>query len=179
MSIRSRRGIALTISFLLAVAMGGDLYAHGEGVLKASTSSVQAGAALSISGSEFEKGERYRLVLRGALRDYDLASASADANGAFQLNLKIPAEARPGTYQLTAIAADGDQAASLDLVVEASTGVDAGRETEAAGAATSATPEARAEERPIERSWSGVEWFVIGAALSGALVGGLALYGRR
>ncbi len=160
------------------VAEGATLpsVAHEKAVLESSRSSVPAGAVLPLAGRDFGAGESYVLRLMGALREYDLGEVEADAEGLFSIELAIPGSVTPGTYQVVAVAPDGDVAARLDLtVLEAEAAEPEGAEERPAGrAAHEAAPRvARADEMPIERSRSGLEWGVIGLLIGGA--GGLGL----
>jgi hypothetical protein len=160
------------------VAEGATLpsVAHEKAVLESSRSSVPAGAVLPLDGRDFGAGESYVLRLMGALREYDLGEVEADAEGLFSIELAIPGSVTPGTYQVVAVAPDGDVAARLDLtVLEAEAAEPEGAEARPAGeAAHEVAPRvARADEMPIERSRSGLEWGVIGLLIGGA--GGLGL----
>jgi hypothetical protein len=150
--------------------------AHEKAVLESSRSSVPAGAVLPLDGRDFGAGESYVLRLVGALREYGLGEVEADADGLFSIELAIPGSVRPGAYQVVAVAPDGDVAARLDLtVLEAEAAEPEGAEERPAGEAVhEAMPRvARADEMPIERSRSGLEWGVIGLLIGGA--GGLGL----
>ena len=177
---------ALLAAILPATAAGATLPAtagatlpsvgHEKAVLESSRSSVPAGAVLPLDGREFGAGESYVLRLVGALREYELGEVEADADGLFSIELTIPGSVTPGTYQVVAVAPDGDVAARLDLtVLEAEAAEPEGAEERPAGrAANEAAPRvARADEMPIERSRSGLEWGVIGLLIGGA--GGLGL----
>jgi len=150
--------------------------AHEKAVLESSRSSVPAGAVLPLDGRDFGAGESYVLRLVGALREYELGEVAADAEGLFSIELAIPGSVMQGTYQVVAVAPDGDVAARLDLtVLEAEAAEPEGAEERPTGeAAHEAVPRvARAGELPIERSRSGLEWGVIGLLIGGA--GGLGL----
>ncbi len=173
--------VVLLLGFSAAVARP----LHEEGVLALGSSTAAAGSTLGATGSDFSAGTRLTLVLRGALEDHELATVETDADGAFSANLEIPAEVRSGVYRLEAVAPDGDVTATADLEISRPAGgttsaVDEGDDGSGqdTGGSTVNTPTARADEREIRRDWSGIEWFVVGAALSGALVGGIALYRR-
>ncbi len=150
--------------------------AHEKAVLESSRSSVPAGAVLPLDGRDFGAGESYVLRLQGALREYELGEVKADAEGLFSIELAILGSVTPGTYQVVAVAPDGDVAARLDLtVLEAEATEPEGAEERPAGeAAHEISPRvARADDMPIERSRSGIEWGVIGLLIGGA--GGLGL----
>ncbi len=150
--------------------------AHEKAVLESSRSSVPAGAVLPLDGRDFGEGESYVLRLVGALREYGLGEVEADAEGLFSIELAIPGSVTPGVYQVVAVAPDGDVTARLDLtVLEAEAARPEGAEERPASeAAHEAAPRvARADEMPIERSRSGLEWGINGLLIGGA--GGLGL----
>ncbi len=165
--IFSRGGLVLLLAGLTGAA-------HPEAVLKSSQSSVEAGKKLALNGEEFSEGETYKLVLLGALNDYTLREVKAGADGTFSVELDVPADVRPGQYQLVAYAPDGDRVATLDLsVLAAAPGTSdevADEAREHAGAMPSG---ARADEMPIERSMTGAGWGLIGLLIG--LSGGLGV----
>jgi hypothetical protein len=150
--------------------------AHEKAVLESSRSSVPAGAVLPLDGRDFGAGESYVLRLVGALREYELGEVEADAEGLFSIELAIPGSVRPGAYQVVAVAPDGDVAARLDLTVleaEAAEPEEADERPAGEAAHEGAPRVARADDMPIERSRSGLEWGIIGLLIGGA--GGLGL----
>ncbi len=154
----------------------GALRVPHEAVLTLGSSTAEAGGTLRVSGVEFHSVTSYTLVLKGVLDEYEVGSAESDSEGRFTLELEIPDHVRPGAYRLVALEADGEEAASRDLTVEpapADVDVEAG---EASPGDAHANPMPRADELVIERRWSGFEWFVIGAALIGALAAGTFFY---
>ena len=176
--------IRITIPLALAALSGlhapsetaGAPGAPHEAVLTLGSSTAEAGGTLRVSGAEFHSVASYTLVLKGVLDEYEVGTADTDSEGRFTLELEIPANVRPGAYRLVALEADGEEAASRDLTVEpapADVDVEAG---EASPGDAHANPMPRADELVIERRWSGFEWFVIGAALIGALAAGTFFY---
>ncbi len=162
----------------LATLLGGAppmAPAHEDAVLKSSQTSVQAGGSMNLAGSDFLKSEKYRLRLLGALNDYDLREVEADSAGTFSIELSVPAEVAPGSYQIVAIASDGDVVARLDVtVLEAVTGAGGGAHPAADEEATHmGSPTARFDDIRIERSRSGLEWGAIGLLVG--LAAGLGL----
>ncbi|MFQ5747470.1 MAG: hypothetical protein ACE5HF_09680 [Gemmatimonadota bacterium] len=141
---------------------------HGEAVLKSALSSVEAGGTLPVTGREFPKGETVTLRLLGVFDEFDLPPARPDSSGAFELSLEIPADVPPGRYQLAAFAPDGDELARLAVTVEAATGSSGAADHGAAEAPPDEMgrmhedASARADDMPIERSRSGLEWGIIG-----------------
>lgn len=144
--------------------------AHENAVLKSPQSAVAAGRALTLSGSDFEEGQTYQLKLVGALNEHELRPVTASSEGTFSIEVEIPATVRAGQYRLVAIAPDGDDVAGLDVtILEAASA--AAEPDGARGREASNMP--RAEEMPIERSRSGVEWGLIGLVIG--LAGGLGI----
>jgi hypothetical protein len=161
------------VATLVAGLSPGRAAAHEEGVLRLADARAIAGRTLEVGGEKFSAGTPFRLVLKGALREYELTTVETDAQGKFSLDLPIPATVEPGAYRLVAVAPDGGDAAAADLEIEAASAAleDAPGEQGAHGAAASQTPSA--EELVIERRWSGIEWFVIGALFGAALTVGI------
>jgi len=159
---------------VLAVIVGLIAAVHPESVLKSSQSAVAAGGDLQLEGAEFSEGGTFSLVLLGALNEYTLEDVQANEDGAFTIGLSIPANVRPGQYQLVAYAADGDRAATLDVLITAVSQASAGQGCEDAGErGESMASGATAEEMIIERSTTGAGWGVIGLVIG--LAGGLGL----
>ncbi len=102
---------------------------------------------------------------------------TSDTAGSFEIQLELPAAAGPGSYRLVAVAPDGDEAAAVELELEAAPIRSSADEPAGTGAAQTHTGPS-AEALNIERDWSGAEWFVLGALFGGALAGGLALLRR-
>lgn len=174
MNVRS----AVMVPVLLLALLPRAAWGHGEGVLKVAVNRVAAGSMLAIEGSSFEKGTRLRLVLVGALEEYALQEVTTDTVGAFGTQVRLPGAARPGPYRVVAVAPDGDRVASVDLAVTAAMAGDGGQavqEEHGAGHGEGSEMMVRAGEMPIERSWSGAEWGVIGLLIGLAGGGGIAL----
>lgn len=165
---RVTAGILLLPVFLVLGAH--DLAAHGEATLRGPGGPVAAGEAVALHGSDFEPGEPHRLVLRGALNEYELRTVSAGADSTFAVEVTVPAEAAPGRYRVVALAGDGDEVATFDLPVTA-----AGSENESASETghEGGALEARADEMPVERTRAGIEWGIIGLVIG--LAGGLGV----
>lgn len=167
--------ILATAAFLALWA--NPLQAHEEGVLSVAASSVAAGSSLAVSGTRFSSATTYTLILKGALDQHTLGTIESDAEGAFATQLDVAAAVKPGVYRLVAVAPDGDDVAQADLTVTAAVAPASAQQKNTAQR-QAATPTASAEELAIDRRWTGVEWFVIGVLLGGALATGAALYSR-
>ncbi len=169
---------ALTLLGTLAASFAvSPLQAHEEGVLTLPSARLTAGGALPVKGSDFSRSTTYVLVLKGALREFELGRVTSDTAGGFEIELSLPGEARPGAYRLVAVAPDGDEASGVELEIEAAPVKESpDREEGPAESASYVAPSA--EPLDIQRDWSAAEWFVLGALFGGALAGGLALLRR-
>lgn len=172
------RLVAVALAMVGVVAT--PVLAHEGAVLVSNQSSVGAGAILAVRGADFSAEESYKLRLIGALTEYDLVEVKTDAEGAFALDVAIPAEVRPRAYQVVAIAPDGDAAARLDVTVLEAAAAQESMESQRAGEETTHSEQAaRSDEIRIERDRSGIEWGLIGLVVGGAGGFGLGLVGRR
>lgn len=175
---RSSRYIALTLTTLLAAQLTpSSVRAHEEGVLTLSSPTAREGSTLTVKGADFSRLTAYVLVLKGALRSFELGRVTSDTAGSFEIELSLPAAANPGSYRVAALAPDGDEVSVVDLEIEAAP-VSLVKEEEPGGEVAGAHAGPSAEPLNIERDWSGVEWFVLGTLFGGALAGGLALLRR-
>lgn len=155
------------------------LWAHGEGVLKADRASMAAGDSLHLTGSHFEPGATYRLRLAGALQEFPLATARADAKGLFALTVGIPAAAREGSYRLQAVGPDDDVDAALDVAVLATAPVPGHASTEPMRPMSGMGSMPTAAEMPIARQQGGAAWGLIGGVIGLTAGMGLGLLLRR
>ncbi len=175
---RSSRHIALTLTTLLATQLTlSSVRAHEEGVLTLSSPTATAGSTLTVKGADFSRLTAYVVVLKGALRSFELGRVTSDTAGSFEIELSLPAAASPGSYRVAAVASDGDEVSVVDLEIQAAPVSPVTSERPGVKAADAhAGPSA--EPLPIERDWSGAEWFVLGTLFGGALAGGSALLRR-
>ncbi len=146
---------------------------HGA-ALKSSLTGVEAGKVLPLEGSGFHSGQTVTLVLLGALTEYTLRDVTVDAEGVFAFDIDVPADVRPGQYQLLALSGpDKDvREAQMDISVMAAEQVAVAAEShdEAAGHNEVMDAGARAEEMTIARATTGLGWGVIGLLIG--LAGG-------
>jgi hypothetical protein len=141
---------------------------HGA-AMKSSQSGVEAGKELPLEGTGFHGGQTVTLVLLGTLTEYTLRDVTVDDAGVFALDIAVPADVRPGQYQLLALSGvEKDvREAQMDLSVMAAqvaTAADphADAPDGAAGHAESMDVAARADEMTIARATTGAGWGVIG-----------------
>ena len=156
---------------LVAVLMAA---VHGA-VLKSTLESVEAGQALPLVGADFHGGMTVSLVLVGVFDEHPLGEATANDEGRFSVELTIPADARPGEYQVVAYEPSGERATALDITVLAASAsaVAEPSHEEGAGHDEAEASAARADDMIIERSMSGAGWGVVGLMIG--LAGGLGM----
>ena len=156
---------------LVAVLMAA---VHGA-VLKSALESVEAGRVLPLVGADFPDGMTVSLVLVGVFDEHPLGEATANDEGGFTIDLEIPADARPGAYQMVAYEPSGERATALDITVLAASAAAVTEHSRegAAGHDEAEASVARADEMIIERSTSGAGWGVIGLMIG--LAGGLGM----
>jgi len=143
---------------------------HGA-ALKSSQTGVEAGQVLPLEGTGFHVGQTVRLVLLGSLMEYTLREVTVDAEGVFVFDIDVPADVRPGQYQLLALSGEDVREAQMDLTVMAVSQVAAVESHEAAAGHSEAMPTgARADEMTIARATTGAGWGVIGLLIG--LAGG-------
>lgn len=143
---------------------------HGA-ALKSSQSAVEAGQAFPLKGTEFHHGQTVKLALLGALTEYTLRDVTADDAGAFAFELEVPADVRPGQYQLVALA-DDERQAQMDLsVIAVSETAAVESHDDAAGQTQAMATSARADEMIIARATTGAGWGVMGLLIG--LAGGM------
>lgn len=153
---------------------------HGKGRLVLPHPSAAAGEALHVRGEGFAPGS-VRLVLRGALATYEMASVTVGRDSAFALAWPVPADARSGAYRLVAVAPDGDEITRADVRITEAARAPAhvGHGDESAGpVAHDAAAGARAGPMPLERTRSPAEWAVIVLLWVASAAGGWALLRR-
>ncbi len=166
MGIRLFNGMALFGAVSLTMAA-----VHGA-ALKSSQTGVDAGQALPLQGTGFHAGQTVTLVLLGSLTEYTLRDVTVDDEGAFVFDIEVPADVRPGQYQLLALSVEDVREAQMDLSVMAASQVAAAADShdKAPGHNESMDTGARADEMTIARATTGAGWGVIGLLIG--LAGG-------
>jgi hypothetical protein len=96
--------------------------AHEDGVLTVANREFAPGDSLQVTGEKFGARNRLTLVLEGLAGRVELGTVTADAGGTFATRVRVPTGLDDGSYRLLALATDGDEAASLDVIVLARTG---------------------------------------------------------
>lgn len=171
---RGPRAAAVLLTAVVPLA-----WVHPEAVLESDRTTVDAGGALPLRGSQFGENGTYALRLLGTFDDYDLGEAKSDGDGRFAMEVVVPVDVRPGAYRVIAVASDGDVLARLAMSVHAAAMAMGGEEHAETSDRDMAdmAHQARGDEIRIERDRSGVEWGVIGLIIGG--VGGLGIGLRR
>lgn len=158
----------LLLSTVLQLVSGRELFAHGGGAISLSASKTAAGSIVTVRGEKLPANSSVRLELRGALTTVSFGRAAADAEGAFAIQVTIPADAKMGQYAVAAVAADGDVVARADLLVEG--GGNGG--TSMSGMAGMMKASAEKMDVQVETTLGG--WLAIGALI--LISSGIGLY---
>lgn len=162
MTAAGRAGL-LALALLIGAAEAGG---HEEGVLHLNAAAVPVGGELGVRGTGFPEEMTLRLELRGTLDTHALGEFRTDSTGQFDARLTLPPEADTGRYTLVAVATDGDDVGTADLIVVAGT---------AADAASAAPREPSAEPMPLETARGAGEWLAIALFIGLCGGGGAAL----
>jgi hypothetical protein len=104
---------------LIALTVGAPLSAHEKGVLTPASRELSPGDSVRIAGAHFTARASLTLALVGVHGSVRLVEVRTDSLGAFDMMVFVPAPTAAGTYRLVATASDGDEVATLDVVVSA------------------------------------------------------------
>ncbi len=168
---RMTMGMRLISRLALLGAVSVTMAAVHGAALKSSQTGVEAGQALPLEGTGFHSGQTVTLVLLGALTEYTLRDVTVDGEGVFAFSIEVPADVRPGQYQLLALSGEDVREAQMDLSVMAASQVAAAESHDAAAVHDPAMDAgARVEEMTITRATTGAGWGVIGLLIG--LAGG-------
>lgn len=154
--------IRMLVALVLALALFPTAArAHG-GTEVTLQGDVRPGGPIDIVGEDFEPNDVVRIELRkDGVEPIELGRVPVDSEGAFTQTLHVPADVRPGLYQL---AADGKESATFDVTVLAST--DGAEEVDTAGAAQ----ESVSNDRPTREAVGLVIFTVVIALAAVALL---------
>ena len=107
--------IRMLAVLILALALLPTAALAHEGTEVTVRGDVRPGGPIDIVGEEFEPNDIVRIELRkDGVEPIELGRIPADGEGAFTETLHVPADVRPGLYQL---AADGEESATFDVIV--------------------------------------------------------------
>lgn len=158
-------------------------FAHGTGALALSSKQTSPGATITIFGTEFPPNSSVRLELRSILDKVVFGRVQASGKGTFQQVVTIPANSKPGQYNIVAVAPDGDVAAQATLMIAEAVG---SQEThpgmhDMPGMQGMGGPHATREMMEVEIPITPSGWAVIAAIVAGSAAGGIWLLrtGRR
>ena len=174
-------GVMLLAAALLLSSPPVHPLVHGEGVLTAERGTMAAGESLKLTGASFEPGEEYQIKLVGALQEFTLGTVRVSPDSTFALTVAIPAEAREGSYRLEVVAPDGDVSAGLDVTLLAASPIPSASSTDPMAGMDHppGAMMARADEVPIDRSYTGGVLAVIVGLIGLAAGVGIGLLSRR
>lgn len=106
-------GLAMAFLTLLA----SQINAHEKGVLKLATRQLVPGDSVGIAGERFGRRAELKIELVEIAGRTRLDTVRTDSLGAFRRAPVVPADLPPGSYRVVAVAADGDEVASVDVSV--------------------------------------------------------------
>ncbi len=90
-----------------------------RGVLKLATRRLVPGDSVEATGQRFSRRATLTIEFVGIAGRTRLDQVRTDSLGAFRRALVVPADLSPGSYRVVAVAADGDEVASVDVSVVA------------------------------------------------------------
>ncbi|HVT38415.1 MAG TPA: hypothetical protein VHE78_05200 [Gemmatimonadaceae bacterium] len=91
---------------------------HPEGSLKLATTILKVGDSLAVTGEKFAHNDAVTMALIGVAGRIELGTAPTDSAGGFHRSFFVPGTTRAGQYRLVAEAVDGDEVASVDVLVQ-------------------------------------------------------------
>ena len=124
--------------------------AHGGATLTVSPSVVAPGEAIRVEGEGVEPGEEFTITLEGMDRPVPLGTVLVGDDGDFHEEFTVPADIRPGPYQVRAVSAEGETL-TAELVISA----------DAPAPSTPSSVEPSAEPMALDRSKAPWEMAVI------------------
>jgi hypothetical protein len=118
---RARAVFRAAVTLGIVLALLGAAASHPSGVLKISSKLLKAGDSLAVAGERFAPNDGVTIALVGVVGRVELGTVPTDSAGNFRRNFFVPASAKAGQYRLVAEAIDGDEVASVEVVVGAAT----------------------------------------------------------
>lgn len=174
--------LAAAITVTPAAAITADAIRHPEGTLKLAERQLFAGSTVPIGEEKFAEHGKLELLLVGVAGRFRLGDVTVDSVGGFAESFDVPADLELGAYRLVAIAADGDEVASLNVELLAATSDADEEQGHAEGAGHSEDGEhaegAEPNDEPLALDRPGSPWVNGGAVLAiifAAVAGGLLL----
>ncbi len=90
---------------------------HPEGTLELANRNLVPGTDFVLKGLKFHDDTELTLTLVGMTGRYELGKVRSDSTGSFTTSLTVSAGIASGQYRLVALAADGDEKATLNVVL--------------------------------------------------------------
>ena len=115
-AISARRALVAGLLTSLAAITTAAAFPHEKGSLTLARREFHAGDTLALAGGKFSPRGRLTLSLVGTGGRTVLGEVVTDSAGAFRAGLAVPAGLAPAPYRLVAVAEDGDEVASRDVV---------------------------------------------------------------
>ncbi len=172
------------ITLGLVALFASSTAAHEKGTISVSPTTVSAGSRLDVRGEDLPTKVAFRVQLRGVLNTYDLSTVRTDTGGRFQVQLTLPAGARPGNYTVLIVALDEEVAARADVTLDAEAPPNAGSMGNMAkmpghrdmpGMREGPARHASAEMMDVPVASTAIAWITIAIVVLGSVVAGLAL----
>ncbi len=114
-----RTGVVTGLAIAFLALLAPQIDAHEKGVLKLATRQLIPGDSVATTGEHFGRRAPLKILLVGTVGRRPLAEIRTDSLGALRWTLILPADVPPGSYRVVAVAADGDEVASVDVSVVA------------------------------------------------------------
>ena len=105
----------LTLILALLVLASGAALAHGDTSLGVQPLTPKPDEVITVKGEALGEDTEVEVRVIGQGEDVDLGEVQTDAEGDFTAEFRLPADLKPGTYQLKAI---GEESAEIQLTVE-------------------------------------------------------------
>ena len=90
---------------------------HPEGTLELANRNLVSGTGFALQGLKFHDDAELTLTLVGIAGRYELGKIRTDSEGAFTTSLTVSDTIVSGQYRLVALDAEGDEKATLNVVV--------------------------------------------------------------
>jgi len=138
--------MALLVSALFALG-GSVVLAHGDKGVTVQPLTPKPGEVITVNGEGLgTEGAKSQVEVRiiGTGVDIDLGEAEADDTGDFTAQFRVPADLKPGTYQ---VQAKGAETATIEITVMAAAAAE--QPAAAAAPAMAAEPASPVRERPL------------------------------
>ncbi|SRR6266498_269424 len=113
---------SLLIALLISLFSANNVLAHGVPTITVQPEVAAPGSQITITGSDMEDGEVFRIALEGMSGTVQLGEAIAKQDGdeaGFTVNVTLPRDLAAGSYVVDGTTDDGESA-TADLTIAAS-----------------------------------------------------------